>query len=69
MISGSNVFSKYVNLLRMLLVTKIVFVGLNVNGSIPSKYIHFVELGTLDINLSRPFDKNVQHLHFYLFIY
>ena len=51
MINGSNVFSKYVNLLRMLLVTKIVFVGLNVNGSIPSKYIHFVELGTLDIRV------------------
>ena len=29
----------------------------------------YVEFGILDIDLSRPFDKNVQHLHFYIFIY
>ena len=42
MISGSNVFSWYVNLLGMHLVTKIVFVGLNVSGSITSKYMHLL---------------------------
>ena len=53
----------------MLLVTKIVFVGLNVGGSIPSKYMHFVELRTLDINLSSHLTKMFNtYIFIYLFI-
>ena len=48
-----------INLLRMLLVTK------NVSRSPPSICI-LLNRGYID--LSRPFDKKVLHLHFYLFI-
>ena len=48
-----------INLLRMLLVTK------NVSRSPPSICI-LLNRGHID--LSRPYDKKVLHLHFYLFI-
>ena len=67
MINGSNVFSQYINLPRMLLVNKIVFVGLTVTRSISFQVYPFrwTEAHWILIFLGHL----TKHFYSYIFIY